>query len=1222
MSNLPPIPANLPRDPTMTFRNLRAVALSRADDGSEMFHLQLSDAVLLDEPTLEKFVPSSSPARELLGPAGSDLGESSELTLPSEVGRINPGSVRPLSPEKTPVAPQRREYAFADSLRKVELLGEGGYGEVWASEQLRLRRRIAVKRIREDIRAMPCSARAWEAFCERYFRHEAYIAAQLDHPNIVPVHDLEQEPDGSPAILMKLVQGRPWSEILCEDLLSMTPEELLARHLPIFHSVVQAVAFAHSRAIVHRDIKPSQVMVGDYGEVLLMDWGLALSCDPKALGDFWKPDFTPLPPTVDQAATPAGTPSYMAPEQTRDDMSLLGPWTDVFLLGSTLYLLLTGRLPYESPTVEETFTKAAKGEWKPLAEAGAGRDIPPELADLVAAAMQPDYRKRRITARMMLERLDAFRSGATWRSESEQLCRQVGAQLSRGEVDYHAFEVMGNLLGKARELWPANPRVPELAEAVTLGYCRAALANADLRLARVQSELLEPSKDRERVREKIVQAEQARARRERQRRVATTAAGVLLVCAVVAAGLAFAAMRTAEQKRQLAELATRKAITNESEARRLGDKAAREQYFASIGYASASLVDHDVIKAAALLGSVAPSLRGWEWHYLDNLTHAETQRFDTKEPLLACAIAPDDRTLALAGEDGLVHLVDRTTDERRALAGHAMKIYGLAFSPDGERLASASKDKTVRLWDVQTGECLRVITGHSDFVNSVCFHPTDPKLLLSASSDHTARLWDVASGAELHAVRPGELVRTATFDATGDRYVMATRNRRLLIVRTADGHVLEDYDMRESFASGLTSAEFSPDGKLLGLSCWDSAAAIVDAQTGAVLHLLREHTDATYRARFTRDGRQLITFGHDGVAIVWDVATGERRFALEGHGGAIWDGALTPGGDAVLTAAYDRTARLWKLADFDPFPRVFDESVPLFDPTVAAMDVPLFFRNDTTYIRVDDYWEAPQGGRIVEARGLRLRILPGVSVWSRDGAGRVVIGRKAAIKYTAGTRPDFVLSDEAVVSAAVRRDGTMVVATRRELIVVDPGLSNIVTRLAADDDEPPYYHIDFASQSDHLVCVHDRDNNVELHVWDAAADDPREWNIVLEHSGAYGDVDAVEVAPNGKWLAFGTLASWQVVFLDIPTGRQLGVGEGHSDRIMALRVSPNGQRLASIAWDGTLRVLEVGTGREFLFVRPDSGSKFFAGDWTPDGGLIVAPASSGRVFMLDGRKGD
>src|SRR5690606_27022124 len=141
-----------------------------------------------------------------------------------------------------------------------------------------LNRVIAIKRVRDDIYDKAREHSRSSSYCEIGFRHEALTTGALDHPNIVPVYDFGEDENGRPILAMKLVRGKPWDVIMWDDYNDPT-SEFLSKHLQIFISVAQAVAFAHSRGVVHRDIKPSQVMVGEFGEVVLMDWGLALVYD-------------------------------------------------------------------------------------------------------------------------------------------------------------------------------------------------------------------------------------------------------------------------------------------------------------------------------------------------------------------------------------------------------------------------------------------------------------------------------------------------------------------------------------------------------------------------------------------------------------------------------------------------------------------------------------------------------------------------------------------------------------------------------------------------------------------------------------------------------------------------------------------------------------------------------------------------------------------------------
>jgi serine/threonine protein kinase len=162
----------------------------------------------------------------------------------------------------------------AAAFRLIRRIGRGGMGEVWEAVQVSLNRAVAVKRVVTHGKASDSTAAR-----TRDFMMEALVSARLEHPNIVPVHDLGRDEAGAPLLAMKLVKGASWETRIREEFETLPPEQFLSRHIPTLIAVAQAVAFAHTRGVVHRDIKPSQVMLGDYGEVLLMDWGLAVVLD-------------------------------------------------------------------------------------------------------------------------------------------------------------------------------------------------------------------------------------------------------------------------------------------------------------------------------------------------------------------------------------------------------------------------------------------------------------------------------------------------------------------------------------------------------------------------------------------------------------------------------------------------------------------------------------------------------------------------------------------------------------------------------------------------------------------------------------------------------------------------------------------------------------------------------------------------------------------------------
>jgi len=272
--------------------------------------------------------------------------------------------------------------------RDLAILGRGGAGEVRRVLDRTLNRVVAVKVLREEL--------AQDVGMVRRFMHEAQVVAQLAHPAIVPVHDLGQLADGRWYLTMKEVQGRTLREVIAAvhaarkggAFVPTADGWTLRRLLDAFGTVCEAVGFAHSRGVLHRDLKPDNVMVGDYGEVYVLDWGLA-----KVLAQ-------PEPPPLDGAALSVstdarasrtrhgivvGTPAYMPPEQARGDGDAVGPWSDVWSLGAILYAILYGRPPYRG-TADQVLAAVQAAPPPVVTEI----PVPAALVDLWATAMRMD----------------------------------------------------------------------------------------------------------------------------------------------------------------------------------------------------------------------------------------------------------------------------------------------------------------------------------------------------------------------------------------------------------------------------------------------------------------------------------------------------------------------------------------------------------------------------------------------------------------------------------------------------------------------------------------------------------------------------------------------------------------------------------------------------------------------------------------------------------------
>ena len=221
----------------------------------------------------------------------------------------------------------------------LNVLGEGGMGVVHAANQRALGRVVAIKTTRSDaeIEVMALLQEAW-------------ATGQLEHPSIIPVHSLNRDSEGRPQLVMKRVEGRAWSELLLNpELLPEEHREDAERyHLELLVQVCNAVAFAHSRKILHRDLKPDNVMVGPFGEVYLLDWGIAVAL----------PGGDPRLPSRDDIQSVVGTGYFMAPEMVEASARDIDERTDVYQLGAILYLLLTGRPRHAGRSLMEVLINA------------------------------------------------------------------------------------------------------------------------------------------------------------------------------------------------------------------------------------------------------------------------------------------------------------------------------------------------------------------------------------------------------------------------------------------------------------------------------------------------------------------------------------------------------------------------------------------------------------------------------------------------------------------------------------------------------------------------------------------------------------------------------------------------------------------------------------------------------------------------------------------------
>lgn len=273
-----------------------------------------------------------------------------------------------------------------DVVRLGGVLGRGGMAVVREARQVAMDRSVAIK-----------SGSQANERTDGLLLQEARLTGALEHPGILPVHDILVDGDGRPHIVMKRIDGLPWSELM-HDAAAVDQRfgrtDLFAWNLEVLGAVCHALEFAHAMQVIHRDLKPANIMVADFGQVYVLDWGIAVSVDPGQVR---------FPRLADQDRL-SGTPRYMAPEMlSRTGMRNLGPQTDVYLLGAILHEIATGRPPHHGPDLKGILEGIPR--FVPSLPDG-----PAELEQILVRAMAPALADRYPDVRAFRRALEAFES--------------------------------------------------------------------------------------------------------------------------------------------------------------------------------------------------------------------------------------------------------------------------------------------------------------------------------------------------------------------------------------------------------------------------------------------------------------------------------------------------------------------------------------------------------------------------------------------------------------------------------------------------------------------------------------------------------------------------------------------------------------------------------------------------------------------------------------------
>jgi WD40 repeat protein/serine/threonine protein kinase len=1020
-------------------------------------------------------------------------------------------------------------------------LAKGGLGEVFVARDGTLNREVALKLIQESEAADPQS--------KARFLLEAEITGGLEHPGIVPVYALGESADRRPFYAMRLIRGETLKERIRKfhDGGTIGRQSLEFRHLlNHFVRVCEVMAYAHSRGVLHRDLKPSNVMLGKFGETLVVDWGLAKSIEPAANAPVAVKDELTLRPTSGSGVrdtlhgSALGTPQYMSPEQAMGRLDLVGPASDVYSLGATLYCVLTGHAPLaEIADVGELLRRVALGDVPP--PRALRPEVPGTLALICAKAMAVNPSGRYESALALAADIESWLAD----EPAEGVPESAGPKLGRWERRHRAFL-----------------RVTGLALIVVAAV--SIVAALTVNAARERAD--------DRRREAVAFSEYAQARkkeaddqRDTLRRLTTRLTfdrGLsLLDHDDRRTGLLWLAraLGGASQVGDPLEPAIRTNLAAWSQSlHRLRECLEHRAPVVAVawGPTGRSVATASADGKARLWEPVSGAPLG------PPLAHAG--------PITAMAYSPDGTTLATASEDQSARLWNAVSGLARGEPmRHRGPVTSLAFTPDGATIVTASADGTVRLWDTTTGQPRGLPLEHGKPVTRVVVAP-DGKTLATTIERGTGIVWDLTTARRLAEIDPSAgNVRAIAFSPDGTSLACGSEDSLLRLVQPSTG-LVKAVTAGSRHSGPILAVAFSPDGSLVSTGSYDTSCRLWRVADLSPVGARMEQRGHVWAVAFSPDGSLLASAADDNTAQVWNVANSKRHGDPIPHQKPVRAVVFSEDGRSILTGCEDNSGRIWQLGDEPRIGQAMSHSV-----------------------EVRTLVPRPDGKAIATASGDGV-----IRLW--DALTTRLIARQQA--HEPASHAELVFNPTGTVLVSVAPDGLVRRWNGATLVPIEPtirmsgwarraAVSPDGTTLVAGDQNGKvgFWDLQTGAALAPLATIHsavtglafNRDGTRMLvsnadgvaRIWDIARFQP-----IGEPMRHNASIRTAVFSPDGTRVATASYDKTARIW-DAQTMKPLGDPLTHRGYVWSVEFSPDGTRILTGSFDGTAQIWNGHSGR-------------------------------------------
>lgn len=1032
----------------------------------------------------------------------------------------------------------------------LSVLGEGGMGIVWSARQTSVDRSVAVKMIKGNF--------AGKRAQRNKFLAEAIVTGDLDHPNIVPIYDVGVDKSGSLFYAMKQVKGTPWLKVI--------KEKSLHENLEILLRVADAVAFAHARGIVHRDLKPENVMLGEYGEVLVMDWGLALP-----LRQFRKAE------RIRQFSSMGGTPAYMSPEMATGPIDRITPQSDIYLIGAMLWEIVTGKPPHPGKKVQQCLLAAMRNTIRSTEKSG-------ELVDIALKAMATDVADRHATVREFQDEVRSYLD----HSESLALAAHAREDLGHAQQtgDYNEFSKAVFGFEQARELWPGNQAAEKGIREAKLAYATTAYKKEDYDLA--LSLLSSSHADQQQLRTEILHAQRERNARQGRLKFAKRAMTAMAVCFLVVVSIGFVVIRQ-ERNEAMKQKGIAEAKSEEAEAQR------------------AVAVKQTGIAEAALI-----AVRREKEEVERQKTIAEMK---TQEAIVSEAEAKRQAMIAAKNEmEAKQNALEAARQEKIALAKKVEADREREEADKQRKIAELQKaeaEKQKEKAEANEQEALR-----QEKIARQQRDEADRQRLLAEQAKESEEYEAYIARIGLAAAKIEENAFDVAIELLGQ---CPERHRNWEWGRLM--HLCEQASEYLTANGPVDAVAVSPDGQYLLAGSWDNTARIWDLKNQQIVRELAHDGLYVHSADWSPDQKLIATGGSDesGRIHIWEAATGKMLSRFSGHEDAVVSVKFSPTGEWMVSCSYDETARLWDVRNPSQPVEVQvlkGHSWWVWDAAFSPTFNPANPQGDNRLVTVSQ-----DGKAIVWNLGQEPQRTPITNVAFQPYGTREPVASFEMVRESI-----FTGHDGPIYAVAFSPNGEEVATGSydKRILMWNPAevpAFNLDHVLLGKDESlkfreflghtAPVQTVEF-SDDGQLLITGGRDNSVKI--WSTT--DARPVKTLRGHSNG---VRSVDIAPDGRRVVSGgqddRVILWNIDQYEefrVLDGRKL---VGHNDAVLGAKFSHDGQHILTAGRDRTARMWDTKSGT--LLKTFEEGHEFLTsrGIFLPGGRVLATAAADNSVRL-------